>query len=884
MNKLLQRQLNKTIPNFDQLPPDIKTFIAKVDESYKSFEEDIALLQHSIDLSSMELRDTIDIQKKSADEKGDIIRKIHQAILSLKSNDPKYASLSNETDTDALLDSLIELISEHKEMEVSLRQNSDYLREILDSQNVGVAIIDLKSHEILFINQKGAELYKGEKEDLIGKVCHNVICPTPCGQCSLSNDLTSLSSGEKVLIDLEGNEIPILKSVVHSTFNGKSCLIESFIDITARKEFEEELVKAKENAEEANRAKSDFLANMSHEIRTPLNGIIGFSDLLIKTDLNEMQTRYMQTVYSSANSLLELLNDILDFSKIEAGKLELNPEKTDVVELIDQIGDVIKHKAHEKGLELLINIPADIPRFIEVDPVRLRQVIINLLGNALKFTDKGEVEVEIMVGPESDDKSRRVFTFMVRDTGIGIPFEKQRKIFESFSQADNTTTRKYGGTGLGLSISNSLVEMMGSRLDLKSEVGEGSLFFFSLLLPCHYGDPIQYNGIEQIRRILIVDDNLHNRTILKQMLSPFDIDVDACADGVEALVKIKEHNIYDVIIMDYNMPMMNGIEVIRYIRERMDIPEGEQPIIFLHSSSDDSRIFNECIELGVKQTLIKPVKMSQLVQSLSQISEVQAEQGAQRTPTVIPERYYRNCKILIVEDNTTNMFLAKTIVQKILPNAVISKAMDGAEGLEKYKEVRPDFVLMDVQMPIMNGYQAASAIREYEKGSEIAVPIIALTAGTVKGERERCQEAGMNDYLSKPVVENTIRAAIDKWLLHTDSQLVEGVDNPDLAHFNKEELMSLVGDDQELYDELIDSAITSFDESCQALRRAMDDRDLDQLKRQGHTLKGMAYNLRCNILGDLGKQLETQTEYVAQDIVDIYILIEKEIALLKGVL
>lgn len=882
MNKLLQRQLSKSISNIDQLPEEVRAFITKVEESYNSFEEDIALLQHSIDLSSMELRETIDIQKKSADERGEIIQKIHKAILSLKSNDPKYASLSNNTDTDALLDSLIELISEHKEMELSLRENSEKLREILDSQNVGVTIIDTITHEILFVNQKGAELFKGRKEDLIGQVCHDLICPTQCGQCSVSNDETTLSSGEKILIDMNGDRIPILKSVVHSTFNGRKCLIESFIDITARKEFEDELVRAKENAEEANKAKSDFLANMSHEIRTPLNGIIGFSDLLIKTDLTEMQSGYMQTVYNSANSLLELLNDILDFSKIEAGKLDLNPEKTDLIELIDQIGDVIKHKAHEKGIELLINIPTEIPRFVEVDPVRLRQVIINLLGNALKFTEKGEVEIEIMVSPEGADKHKRDFTFLVRDTGIGIPIEKQRKIFESFSQADNSTTRKYGGTGLGLSISNSLVEMMGARLDLKSEVGEGSLFFFTVNLACSYGEPITYNGIDLIKKILVVDDNLHNRTILKQMLSPFDMEVDSCADGVEALVKIKDHNVYDVIIMDYNMPMMNGIEVIRYIRERMDIPEEDQPIIFLHSSSDDSRIYHDCLDLGVKQTLIKPVKMSQLIQSLSQISVVQAEQNTIKSiENEIPERFKLNCKVLIVEDNTTNMFLAKTILQKILPNAVISKAVNGEEGVEKYKEIHPDFVLMDVQMPIMNGYQAATAIREYEQEKNLSAPIIALTAGTVKGERERCQEAGMNDYLSKPVVENTIRAAIDKWLLNSDLFIAN---ENDLAHFNKDELLSLVGGDAELYDELKESAITSFDECFQTLRVAMDNRDLEQLKRQGHSLKGMAYNLRCNVLGDLGKKLENQTEYISEDIVDIYILIEKEITLLKGIL
>ena len=890
MNKLLARQIKKTIGSLDNQSEDLKRLLQLVEDSYEAFEDDAAMLHHSLEISSTELREAFSIQKTAADERGDIIQKVKKAISSLKVNDPKFYTLTDTDDTDSLLNCLIELIDEHQKMAESLRQNSDYLREILDSQSVGVTIIDLESHEILFINKKGAELYKGSKEEIIGQVCHNLICPTLCGQCSFSNDVKPFSSSEKELIDINGDKIPILKSIVHSNYNGRECLIESFIDITARKEFENEIIKSKEVAEQANRAKSDFLANMSHEIRTPLNGVIGFSDLLMKTELNDMQMHYMQTVYSSANSLLELLNDILDFSKIEAGKLELNYEKTDLIELVEQIGDVIKHKSHEKGIELLLNIPADIPRFVYTDSVRLRQVIINLLGNALKFTEAGEVEVKVSIGEENLETNRRPFTFFVRDTGIGIPLEKQRKIFESFSQADSATTRKYGGTGLGLTISNSLVEMMGSRLELVSEPGSGSVFYFTVELSSEHGEPVQYNGISNIKSILVVDDNLHNRTILGDMLTPFKIKVDMAADGIEALSKIRSSNMYDVIIMDYNMPMMNGIEVIRYIREKMNIPKEEQPIIFLHSSSDDNRIFKECATLGVKQTMMKPVKMTQLIKSLSQISETQPSEVTQlktvaaNVDCLINERA-NAYTVLIVEDNATNMFLAKTIIQKVLPNVIVEKAVNGEEGVAKYKEVHPDIVLMDIQMPIKNGYEASVEIREYEKKERIYAPILALTAGTVKGERERCQEAGMNDYLSKPVVENTLRDAFNKWLSIKDI-----ISEPrkevvvDVWRYNKEELMSMIGNDDELFSELKESAVESFDECISHLKEAIDQNDLTQINRIGHSLKGMAYNMRCNLLGDYGKQMENQKEYVQQDVVDLFLLIDKEINYLKSVM
>ncbi len=741
-----------------------------INDTYNNFDDDICLLQNSIEISSQELRDAYLKKKQDAEAQKDTIDRIKEAIFALtpEGETINHGTQDSLSDNSHLFTSLIRLIEERKQMEVSLKESEFSLREILDSQDVGVTIIDVESHEVSFINKKGADLYGTPKEEIIGKPCHEMICPTRWGECTLSQPGSLLKTAEKVFLNVKGERIPILKSVVHSSFNGRKRLVESYVDISSLKMAEAALIKAKESAETANRAKSEFLANMSHEIRTPLNGVIGFSDLLMKTKLNDTQKHYMQTVFYSANSLLDLLNDVLDFSKIESGKFEMNPEKTDVILLSEQISDVLKFRAHEKGLELLLNLPADLPRFIEIDPVRLRQVLVNLLGNAFKFTEKGEVEIKIESGTPDAVSGKTLFTFSVRDTGIGIPREKQQKIFESFAQADSTTTRKYGGTGLGLAISNKLVEMMGSKLDLESEPGKGSRFFFSVLVHAEHGDPVVFNENNSIRTVLVVDDNQNNRVILQHMLQTRDIQADLAGNGREALEMITPEMNYDVIIMDYNMPEMNGIEVIRRIREKCNMPVEKQPIIFLHSSSDDEKIHRECKKLGVKVTLVKPVKMTQLFEALSKIHS-----NFDVSREIIPESYTKereylsrtHYKIMIAEDNKINMMLASTIISYLLPGSSIIKANDGQEAVNLYKETHPDFLFMDIQMPVLNGYEAVEEIRRIEKQTGGHIPIIALTAGTVKGEEERCRIAGMDDYVSKPVVEGTISRVLKTWLL-----------------------------------------------------------------------------------------------------------------------
>jgi signal transduction histidine kinase/CheY-like chemotaxis protein len=523
-----------------------------------------------------------------------------------------------------------------------------------------------------------------------------------------------------------------------------------------------QLIKAKKDADTASKVKSEFLANMSHEIRTPLNGVIGFTDLLMQSKLTGVQQEYMQTVSQSANSLLDIINDILDFSKIEAGKLELTVDKTDLIEVSGQVADMIKYQAHKKGLEVLLNISNKIPRYIWADEIRLRQILINLLSNAVKFTEFGEIELKIEALENNSLKEQNIFRFSVRDTGIGVHPKNQQKIFDAFSQEDSSTTKRFGGTGLGLAITNKLLELMGSHLQIQSEVGKGSVFYFDVALKSMYGSIMEWENTENIESVLIVDDNTNNRIILREMLALKSITADEAKSGLEALDMLKAKK-YDVIIMDYHMPYMDGIETIRKIRE-MYPTAGDQPVVLLYSSSDDGHINIVCDELQVQQRLVKPLKINQLYTSLSFIKAKNKKLDVQQLDNAVTESKEKliQYKVVIAEDNAINMLLARTIIKNILPDAKIFEVTNGKQALDIFKEQQPDIIFMDVQMPELNGYDATMAIRNAETGKR--VPIIALTAGTVKGEKEKCLEAGMDDYISKPFVKKTMEDIIKVWL------------------------------------------------------------------------------------------------------------------------
>ncbi len=752
-------------------------------------------------------------------------------------------------------------ITARKQVEEEVERRKQFFEALFMNSPVAIVTLDL-AHWITACNPAFEQLFGYRAEEVIGRELDELIVPR--GDYDQARQYTvTVMNGEMIhragkrrrkdgsLVEVEIFGVPVMLA------GERIGALGIYHDITA-------LVRAREQAEAADRAKSAFLAMMSHEIRTPLNGVIGMTSLLLDTPLTLQQRQFVETIRFSGESLLAVINDILDFSKIEAGKMELETTDFDVRQVVESAGALFAERAFQKGLELIVSIDPAVPAALRGDPFRLGQVLTNLLSNAIKFTERGEITLSVQ--NMAMDGERVTLRFAVTDTGIGIAPEQRERLFKPFSQADLSTTRKYGGTGLGLAISRRLVEMMGGQITVTSRVGEGSTFEFTVPFQCGSTDALKQSLFAanlQGARVLIVDDNATNRTVLYHQVLAWGMLPQSASNAHEALDKLRAAAAtqpFDVVLLDMDMPGMDGVTLARAIRAEPALNKVKLILLTSVGHLGGEHILRET---GLDSVLVKPVRQSELYNCLVSVLGSTPLVATQEVGLCAAEEVGKGVRVLVAEDNSVNQQVAVLMLQaRGYQVDVVSNGLEAVEALER---VPYDIVLMDCQMPEMDGFKATRQIRQRE-GAARHTPIIALTAHALHGEREKCLAAGMDDYLAKPLTPQALYKTLQRWHPKSARQSAAPAPAPQVKEEEGEQVLDVrvlesfrqlqMPDEANIIHQLIDLYLADAPNRLAMLRQAIAQQDAARLAQAAHALKGSSANIGAQRVARVCMELE----------------------------